>query len=374
MFLEFTHTNPSGAKDTQRRYLVAPRTNYEADSSTLLWPLVTDHTYMLSPGGAPIDYVADRFLNTGIESLAWLDFTINKAFEPGESVTLPGELPADAPPLAQHWLMDRRPLLDEDIVAFRATPGLIGIRRGYRDANTAFTAVDVVWNQVEHIRITETGLESQPLAALTSGVWDTVLESVPGRAAGAAASVSSTPQVFELARDQGIGTLVLNPEESTSVDQLAIPDAAKHFLRDDLADGYIVVVPERVPEGAGMAGWWRIDPQTGETLGMTGDGYGQDAVEYLTEVVSTAKTLVDALNSIIECDKQTNDVAKMCCLVEAHINNVTGLSFSSILGATAGTTTAVVFDILNTGATAAMGQGLMPSAKMGCEEMQATAW
>ena len=101
-----------------------------------------------------------------------------------------------------------------------------------------------------------------------------------------------------------------------------------------------------------MAGWWRIDAASGETLGMTGDGHGQDVVEYLTEVVGIAFNMVQALQSLKDCDDRANDIAKMCCLVEANINNVAGLGFGSLLGSVVGTAGGALFDILNYGTAA----------------------
>lgn len=381
MYLEFTYTSPSGLQDTRRRYLVPPRDDYSGDPKTLLWRLITDHTYMVATGSEPVDYVADRYLNTAIESLDWLKLTIRKSFEPETQAPVPDDMPSDVPPLAQYWLMDRRPVLAEDVIAYRAVPGLIGIRRGYRDANTAFAAVDVVWNRIEHLRAGSTGLENLPQSALASGVWDTVLESVPSRALiEEPITVSSAARVFELASEQGTATVILTPSKPGRLGELSIDNAAKLFIQNDLERGYVVVLPERVPEGARMAGWWRVHPETGETLGMTGDGYGAEAVEYMMDLIGIAKGLVDALQSIVNCDKKTDNVQKMCCLVEAHINNVAGLGFGSLLGATMGTVTATVFDIVNTATTAAteaatgQAQGLMPQANLGCDKMQGTDW
>jgi hypothetical protein len=188
-----------------------------------------------------------------------------------------------------------------------------------------------------------------------------------------AVAVSSTASVFDLAAQQGIKTVVLKPGDSARLNSMSLDATARLFAGMDLANGYALVIPERIPNGASMAGWWRVNPGTGETLGMTGDGHGSEITEYLMDVIGTSKGLVDSLQSIIDCEQMPNDVAKMCCLVEANINNVAGLGFGGILGATTGTVAATVFDIMNTGATAA-GAGLMPSASLGCEKMEATEW
>jgi hypothetical protein len=384
MWLEFTFTAPDGAARTQRRYVIAPRDDHAGGPESLLWPLITDHTYMVNAGGQPLDYLAERYLATAIENGAWLKAMVHKFLNPDTGTPMPdNDLPVDFPPLAQYWFMDDNPLAGDGVVAFRAQPGLLGLRRGFLDADTAFAGVDIVANHVEHLRITDSGVESAPAAALGRGVWETVLESLPQRVLSVAAGPgASAVEVFRLASEQGIGIRVVNPSQAESVAGLGLQASAAGFLAADLAQGYTVVAPERVPAGAAQAAWWRVDPASGETLGMTGDGHGQDVVEYLTEVTGIAFTFVQALQSLKECDKQENDVAKMCCLVEANINNVAGLGFGSLLGSVAGTAGAALFDVLNystqLATEAAFGkgkaQGLMPQASLGCDKMQATDW
>ena len=377
MWLEFTFTAPDGAQTIYRRYLVAPRADHGSDADKLLWPLLTSHSYQVNAGGQPLDYLAERYLVTAIDDQAWLTATIGKFREPGQRMRQPDvSIPADFPVLAQNRFMDDNPLAQAGVVSYRATPSLVGLLRGYRDGGTAFAAVDIVANHLEHLRVTESGLQQVPEAGLARGVWDTVLESVPQKALRVDESATaSTVTVFEQAAGQDIPIKVLKPGTTDSLAGFGLDANASAFVQADLDKGYLVVLPERLPDGVGMAGWWRIDPASGETLGMTGDGRGQDVVEYLTEVVGIAFNMVQALQSLKDCDKQSNDIAKMCCLVEANINNVAGLGFGSLLGATVGTAGGALFDILNYATTGATGgQGLMPTAKLGCDKMQATDW
>ena len=382
MWLEFTFTTPGGEEFTQRRYLIAPRADHSTANQSLLWPLITDHTYMINAGGQPLDYVAERFLATAIENSTWQKTIVRHFLNPEQPITEPGNaLPVDFPPLAQFWFMAGNPLAERDLVSFRARPAMLGLRRGFLDAKTAFASIDIVANGMEHVRVTATGIDSVPSAALQQGVWDTVTESLPQKALSVAADgSSSTIRTFQLAGEQGIAIRLLQPGQGDAVAGLGLDAGAVEFITADLSQGYAVLVPQRPPEGTTMAGWWRVDPITGETLGMTGDGRGQDLVEYLTEVTGIAFNMVQALQALKDCDKQANDVAKMCCLVEANINNVAGLGFGGFMGAAVGTAGGALFDIVNYGTSlateAAFGQaqGLMPQAKLGCDKMAATAW
>ncbi len=377
MWLEFTFTAPGGEKTTHRRYLLTPRTDHNTDAKEVLWPLLTNHVYQVNAGGQPLDYLAERYLVTGISNQAWLEAMIGKFREPDKPMAKPSsEIPADFPVLAQYHFMDDNPFTQGGVISFRATPSLVGLRRGFRNANTSFAGVDIVANHIEHIRVTDNGLQQVPAAGLARGVWDTVLESVPRKSLIVDdKSSSSTAAVFRKAAKQNIPVRVLKPGSTEALESFGLDANASRFVQADLDHGYVVVLPEKLPEGAAMAGWWRVETASGETLGMTGDGHGQDVVEYLTEVVGIAFNMVQAVQALKDCDKQANDVAKMCCLVEANINNVAGLGFGGLLGATVGTAGGALFDILNYATSAATGgQGMMPAAKLGCDKMQATEW
>jgi hypothetical protein len=69
-----------------------------------------------------------------------------------------------------------------------------------------------------------------------------------------------------------------------------LQDEAHRYLTADLRNGYIVVAPATIT-GSGsqeFAGWWRVDPRTGHTLGMAPSGWGQSMVERVAiAIVST---------------------------------------------------------------------------------------
>jgi hypothetical protein len=56
-----------------------------------------------------------------------------------------------------------------------------------------------------------------------------------------------------------------------------LPADIRQRMADDLAAGYLLVAPASIADATRpeMAGWWRTDPRTGQTLGMSGTGWGQ---------------------------------------------------------------------------------------------------
>ena len=374
MWLEFTFTTPSGKSRTDRRYLVAPRSDYSESNKELLYALITDHTYIVSTGGEPLDYLADRYLEFTIEGTEWLKTMLHKVFFPDEGTPLPDALPSDFPVLTQYWLMDHQPTTADDVVSYRAEPGLMGFRRGHRDAETRFAAVDVVWNAIEHVRVTGQGLEHDARAAASRGIWDTALEAVPAQALRLeAVSMASTAQTFRLAREQNVPLEVLAAGSTPSADAVGLGATAQAFLQQDLDRGYAVVIPSGIPKGARLPAWWRVNAQTGETLGMTGDGYGQELLDYLDELhsmISTLNDLGDAVEALHACEAKPSFETKLCCVAEAHLNNVAGQSFGGILGALTGSAGTQMFAVAN----AASGGTLMPTADVGCDSLPPTGW
>ena len=369
MYLEFTFVSPDGEEQSRRRYVLPPRADYRDDQS-VTWQLMSNHTYVINVGDVPIDYVASRALEATADSVSWLEFVTKRSFAEDEPVQDPDPISKDVPVLMQAWMMDQYPR-EEDLVQFRPTPGLIGIREGFHDAETRYYGVDVVFNQVAQVQVSGNGLKPVPQAALRRGVWDTVLESVPARLRQIDHGVvSSTVRLFELAREQGIDPIVVT--DSETLGQLELDETALFYAQSDLNDGYVLVMPERVPDLAHRGGWWRVNVATGETLGVTADGYGAESFEYLlvTKLKGRIDTLSNGLDAIEACTNEPNMPRKMCCLMAAHANNVMGVAAGSVVSNGFGRGASRLWKALNT----ATG-GVLPSvAPLDCETVPETDW
>jgi hypothetical protein len=60
-----------------------------------------------------------------------------------------------------------------------------------------------------------------------------------------------------------------------------LPADTRRRMADDLAAGYVLIAPASLADASRpeLAGWWRIDPRTGQTLGVSGTGWGQTLAE-----------------------------------------------------------------------------------------------
>jgi hypothetical protein len=383
MWLEFRFDSPDGTETRIRRYILPPQVAGQTNDADLLWSLITEHTYVVNAGRHPADYLADRYLATGIASGAWYAALMHKFVEPDAGTAMPRDaVPQDFAPLSQYRFMDAHPGVAEDVISFRQEANLLGIRRGFRGPDVAFIGVDVVANAVAQLRVQDGKVWTDPGTALRRGVWDTGVEAIPAQSLSPNALRSSNAvDVLLDAVEQDIDLLVIKPGQLTALENIELPPSALASMHDDLAKGFAIVVPARLPRDSAMLAWWKVHPATGETLGITADGYGQELVEYLTDLVSTALGIVQAVQALEDCSEKPM-VEGLCCLVEAHINNVAGLGFGGILGATVGTAGSALFTIVDFGTQAATGAvlgpegqtGLMPTAALNCDQLPATDW
>lgn len=107
--------------------------------------------------------------------------------------------------------------------------------------------------------------------------------------------VLSTSSLFDRAQAEGVTTIVLSPRAAN--EPISAPPDIQARLRDEVAGGYVIVAPQRTVLIANQArlAWWRIDPRSGDTTGVTDDGlHAGVAVGYIERqgaAVTTAETV-----------------------------------------------------------------------------------
>lgn len=135
---------------------------------------------------------------------------------------------------------------------------------------------------------------------LAQGVLDTIVEhaifldTAPG---------GNTAALHALDVASGQSWVRLDPRDPGAADRLDAPGDAKARIRDDLSRGYLVIARPHASgatDGKGMA-WWRIDPRTGDTVGVGESGFGQkaDYALLVTRVSLTGVCAFFALGEII---------------------------------------------------------------------------
>lgn len=166
-----------------------------------------------------------------------------------------------------------------DLLAYRASPTVIVYEQGVAPdkTDTAYERVDVIRNARRVFTVAHGELTPSPADAVRIGVWETLAERAPLRQTG---TMSGALEAIRQTTEAGIPLRVLSPPDAGALAALDHSAATKTSVRRDLDAGYVVILPERAASPGADTGWWRVDPVTGETLGMATGGYGDSMVEY----------------------------------------------------------------------------------------------
>ena len=134
---------------------------------------------------------------------------------------------------------------------------------------------DIVSNDVA-IRVRE---KDDAASRLYQGVVDTVVENL---AISKFSPYENTSELMALSKDFDIKwTSIRNPRE-LKLTEKDWPKDVLARIEMDLDAGYIVVIPEKqlMIENKPRLGWWRVNPNTGETVGVMDTGFHQTTSDY----------------------------------------------------------------------------------------------
>jgi hypothetical protein len=170
-------------------------------------------------------------------------------------------------------------------------PNIISYLRGVRQCPDCqpqeFQGYDIVANEVAvHPYSSADPIQSR----LEQGVLDTNAEAF--LLSGFGKPMNNTAELFDVSRKKKRDWLTIRDARDSSWNEIAISEDIKERIKQELSEGFIAVVPKSVTsvEGRDFFGWWRIDPETGNTLGLGERGRGQ---------ASTEEKLVAALGAFI---------------------------------------------------------------------------
>lgn len=277
------------------------------DAAPTIRQLVSAHTLIVDTGRYGSDYVDHRSLGIVTKTFDYLHATY-EALAAGTRPPEYGQEYVDAEealaPLQLARELQRAPL-GPDIVSFRPSPAVVVLsqRGGDRGAE-----IDIVANPRWSLAVGEGSPTFDPEASLRAGVWETRVEMLPLQARGDARS----PALDALLGEGGVRLV----RSSTQRPELgAMPAESVAAIERDLDRGYDVLVP--ASPDATIAGWWRVDPATGETLGRGGDGRGQVILEEeVLFFVGLGISAAFAMYGVKGCTEIEDDFASGCCIVQ----------------------------------------------------------
>lgn len=219
---------------------------------------------------------------------------------------------------ARSVFVDRPQIVAQHGVLARVAPGEL----------TAKVALDVVENGVGVDPFDDDAFSARML----QGIADTNAEALALPEGG-----KNVGEAFRHVAD-GDEWTVFFPEDESFVPTLGLsPDLAARLVAD-LRAGNVIISPSASARDVERAGWWRIDPVTGTTLGMGENGWGAVLVEYafyLTIQVMLAEIACMAYNAAAEpriaelTAEQGRDKVRAWarqCVSQALLQSLTGMS------------------------------------------------
>lgn len=281
--------------------------------------LTRQHTFMLATGRYPESYVLDRTLERILGVRPMLEIALHTSYFSDEEIASP-RTRGETAWLGHLMLYAAFDMGVADGPVYRPEPSLMVYQRPLGSPPKARLSLDIVNNTRRAFRVTDGMLVAAPIDLVRAGVWETYAESLlPADLPPGSEPVMryNTMEILRRARDASIDLRVLRATDPASLSELSLPGEAKIAIRNDLDAGFVVVVPESLPAGMPMAGWWRIDPATGETLGMAADGRGAELVEYL---------VINSINLAFTADSCFGEGSGVCSCILGVIFAVGGLT------------------------------------------------
>jgi len=156
-------------------------------------------------------------------------------------------------------------------LSYRSGTNLISHQQDF-EFNKLTQIIDIVSNERRSYIVEDDGPRFSNQLMMQIGIWETRMEGL--LTASASNESFNTFRVFEDAESKGVGIAVLEPGNELALANLDMPSLASVYAGADLANGNFLVVPNEGTLPDGRMGWWRINQETGQTLGMGDDGRG----------------------------------------------------------------------------------------------------
>lgn len=353
-WLEYTVIAPGGEEVSHTRMIVDRRgAEQRAAGGTSLdgqsreeveLALLHEERLMVVTGEYRPEWLLDQFFTRFLNTRTFFEYMLAVNHGVDTDITLEAAIETASP--LEHLFaaaMFDAGARQSGSLSFRSAPSLLAFvssLAGTRDDSRAVTRLDIVSNARTVLDDRGQGVAVE---ALLNGVWETFAEadiSLAGAPEGAQSF--SAARAFAAAASGG---LVLIAPGADPDNLPAVSAEAARNIRTDLERGYHVIMP-RSPE-PGREAWYRVNAQTGETLGVTFDARGQAMTEYQIQLLDNTLTIFFAVKSFDDCQRNHAPASPglACCFVKAHVNNLIGLGFGNGISAAYGSAYSLLFTI-----------------------------
>ena len=214
-------------------------------------------------------------------------------------------------------------------ISYLSEPFLVANHTHVLLANTRFSGMDVISNRRRSFVFDGDDLLSDPRLSLKAGVKETVAEYVTGnRADGAFNTISE----FDRLLASRTKTEVVADGEALKV-LSNISGITRMAMSRDLDSGFVIVPAPSSSSAPGLTAWWRVDPATGETLGMGTPGWGINLTQYST---LQQEKRAECLAEVAMFCRISIPVSKATAILQKIINNAGTIDQAATLAIRAG--------------------------------------
>lgn len=153
-----------------------------------------------------------------------------------------------------------------------------GLHQNAQGEIKGYMCIDIVFNDVA---VLDKSTDDPFQIRLEQGVLDTNAEALI--LAQVNELTENTSELFAKTRKQSLEWLTIKDLSDPALRQLNISNDARFRVEQDLAQGNIVILPEKEVEvnGRPILAWWRINATNGQTLGISLNGGGQSFAEWI---------------------------------------------------------------------------------------------
>jgi hypothetical protein len=129
---------------------------------------------------------------------------------------------------------------------------------------------------------------------LQQGVADTVAEMLA--LGGELKMAENTASIFAQLASEGSRGMLIAANDASATRELPWPEDEAARVGADVGKGYLVVVPRKAVllSGIQRVGWWRVDPASGETIGVMDNGFHAAGTE---DTVTRARAALKVLRA-----------------------------------------------------------------------------
>jgi len=343
-WMEFTLISPGGHErvfrrttfdrigSASRRAGLAPE-GLEPTSIEDVRTLMQRHTFVVGVGAIPRGFVIDAAIKHFEEARPAIDAMMDLQYGRPPQPRVLNQIPtgwAGHPALMS--LFDIAQSIGPGHRTYRSGPALVIHSEGLGNDSSHIEAIDIVSNPRRSVDVRPADPMLDPANVLQGGVWETAVEGALLKGGGG----FNTWRAFETANSANGETLVILPGQEVKIRNFS-PEAID-AIKADTANGYAVIIA-----GAGKSlenvGWWRIDLDTGQTLGQIRDGRGGELLETIVTMTISVGAFAYGASA---CMDISDPAARTCCLVANTGMAVStvgiGLGLKGLAGAFAGAT------------------------------------